>query len=560
MSDTSSAIPAPRHFLETRIVEDINAGKLPHGPVTRFPPEPNGFLHIGHAKSICLNFGLAQRYGGTCHLRFDDTNPEKEEQQYLDAIQEDIRWLGFNWDGPVRYTSAYFDTLFEYAQHLIRNGDAYVCDLTPEQAREYRGTLKEPGRNSPFRERSVDENLKLFDEMRAGAFENGAKVLRAKIDMASPNMNLRDPILYRIRHATHHQTGDAWCIYPTYDFAHGQSDALEHITHSLCSLEFEDHRPLYDWLIAHLPVPAQPRQTEFARLELNYTITSKRKLKKLVDDGHVEGWDDPRMPTIAGMRRRGFPAAGIRKFIESAGVSRANSLTDVGMLEAAIRDDLNRTAPRAMAVLQPLRVILENVAEDHRELLTAPAHPDDTTLGERTLPFGREILIEADDFREEANKKFKRLVLGKRVRLRNAYVIEATGVEKDASGQITSVRAMLVPDTLGTDPADGVKPKGVIHWLAARDAVAATVRLYDRMFNQPQPGAESDDFIQDLNPDSLQVQKAWVEPSLAQAQPEDRFQFERLGYFVADRAEHRPDAPVFNRTIALRDTWESKPA
>ncbi len=558
MSDTPSAHPAPRHFLETRIVDDLKSGSLPGGPVTRFPPEPNGFLHIGHAKSICLNFGLAQRYGGTCNLRFDDTNPEKEEQQYLDAIQEDVRWLGFEWDGPVRYTSAYFETLYEYALHLIRNGDAYVCDLTAEQAREYRGTLKEPGRNSPYRERGVEENLQLFADMRAGQFANGEKVLRAKIDMASPNMNLRDPILYRIRHASHHQTGDAWCIYPTYDFAHGQSDALENITHSLCSLEFEDHRPLYDWLINHLPVPARPQQIEFARLELNYTITSKRKLKKLVDDQHVEGWDDPRMPTISGMRRRGFPAAGIRNFIESAGVSRANSLTDVGMLEAAIRDELNRTAPRAMAVMQPLRVVLENVAENHEEMLSAPAHPDNEELGARVLPYGRELLIEADDFLEEANKKFKRLVLGKRVRLRNAYVIEAVGVEKDAQGKVTCVRAIQIPDTLGNDPADGVKPKGVIHWVSAKAAVPATIRLYDRLFNCPQPGADSDDFINDLNPDSLEVVQAWVEPSLAQAKPEDRFQFERLGYFVADRLDHSAKAPVFNRTIALRDTWESK--
>ncbi len=558
MSDTPSAYPAPRHFLETRIVDDLKSGSLPGGPVTRFPPEPNGFLHIGHAKSICLNFGLAQRYGGTCNLRFDDTNPEKEEQQYLDAIQEDVRWLGFEWDGPVRYTSAYFETLYEYALHLIRNGDAYVCDLTAEQAREYRGTLKEPGRNSPYRERGVEENLQLFADMRAGQFANGEKVLRAKIDMGSPNMNLRDPILYRIRHASHHQTGDAWCIYPTYDFAHGQSDALENITHSLCSLEFEDHRPLYDWLINHLPVPARPQQIEFARLELNYTITSKRKLKKLVDDQHVEGWDDPRMPTISGMRRRGFPAAGIRNFIESAGVSRANSLTDVGMLEAAIRDELNRTAPRAMAVMQPLRVVLENVAEDHEEMLSAPAHPDNEQLGARVLPYGRELLIESDDFLEEANKKFKRLVLGKRVRLRNAYVIEAVGVEKDAQGKVTCVRAIQIPDTLGNDPADGVKPKGVIHWVSAKAAVPATIRLYDRLFNCPQPGADSDDFINDLNPASLEVVQAWVEPSLAQAKPEDRFQFERLGYFVADRLEHSAKAPVFNRTIALRDTWESK--
>lgn len=555
MSDAASGLPAPRHFLESRIVDDIQAGKLPEGPVTRFPPEPNGYLHIGHAKSVCLNFGLAQRYGGRCHLRFDDTNPEKEEQQYLDAIQEDIRWLGFEWDGPVRYTSSYFETLYGYAQHLIRNGQAYVCDLTAEQAREYRGTLKEPGRNSPYRERSVEENLQLFADMRSGHHADGEKVLRAKIDMASPNMNMRDPILYRIRHATHHQTGDQWCIYPTYDFAHGQSDAIECITHSLCSLEFEDHRPLYDWLVEHLPVPSQPRQTEFARLELNYTITSKRKLKRLVDEGHVEGWDDPRMPTIAGLRRRGIPAAGIRAFIESAGVSRANSLTDVSMFESAVRDTLNKEAPRAMAVVDPVQVIIENLPADHREEITAAAHPDREDLPARTLPFTATLLIERDDFREEANKKYKRLVLGKRVRLRNAYVIEATGVDKDDAGEISAIRARLIDNTLGKDPEDGIKPKGVIHWVSASEAVAATVRMYDRLFCEPQPGRDSEDFIDDLNPESLTTVTAMVEPSLAKAPAEQCFQFERLGYFVADRFDHSEGTPVFNRAITLRDTW-----
>ncbi len=550
-----SSLPAPRHFIESRLVADLEAGRI-QAPVTRFPPEPNGFLHIGHAKSICLNFGIAQRYGGRCHLRFDDTNPEKEEQLYLDAIAEDIRWMGFAWDGPIRHASGYFEQLYAWAQHLVREGKAYVCDLSAEQAREYRGTLTEAGRNSPYRERSVEENLELLEGMRRGDAPEGSRVLRAKIDMASPNMNLRDPILYRVRHATHHQTGDAWSIYPTYDYAHGQSDAIEGITHSLCTLEFEDHRPLYEWFLEQLPVPAQPRQTEFARLQLNYTITSKRKLKRLVDEGFVWGWDDPRMPTLAGLRRRGFPAAAIRAFCEAAGVARANSLTDVGMLEAAVRDEHNRNAPRAMAVLHPLRVLIEDLAEDHIEWLSAPRHPDREDLGERRLPFGRELYIEADDFRVEANKKYKRLVLGKRVRLRNAYVIEATDVETDAAGVTTLVRARLVPDTLGQDPADGVKPKGVIHWVEARHGVRATVRLVDRLFSQPQPDAGEADFTEALNPDALTVLEDCVlEPELAQAQAEQAFQFERLGYFVADRHEHRAEAPVFNRAIALRDTW-----
>ncbi|MGB1556248.1 MAG: glutamine--tRNA ligase/YqeY domain fusion protein [Oceanococcaceae bacterium] len=550
-----SDLPAPRHFLESRVVEDLQSGRLPDGLVTRFPPEPNGFLHIGHAKSICLNFGLAQRYGGRCHLRFDDTNPEKEEQLYLDAIQEDVRWLGFAWDGPVRYASGYFEQLYQFALHLIRNGDAYVCDLSAEEAREYRGTLKEPGRNSPHRDRSVEENLQLFEDMRSGAAAEGSRVLRAKIDMASPNMNLRDPILYRIRKAHHHQTGDAWCIYPTYDFAHGQSDAIEGISHSLCSLEFEDHRPLYDWFIANLPVPHQPRQIEFARLNTSYTITSKRKLKRLVDEGHVSGWDDPRMPTLAGLRRRGFPAAGIRQFIESAGVSRANSQTDVGMLEAAVRDELNRNAPRAMAVLDPLPVVIDNLPEDHLEWLEAAGHPDREDLPSRQLPLTQEIVIERDDFREEANKKYKRLVLGKRVRLRNAYVIEATGVDKDAQGQILRVHAQLVPQTLGQDPEDGNKPKGVIHWVSATQGVRAEVRLYDRLFKVENPDS-GEDFTQALNPDSCRVLRGCLlEPGLAQASPEASFQFERLGYFVADRREHQSGTPVFNRTIELRDTW-----
>lgn len=551
-----SDLPAPRHFLESRVVQDIESGHLPEGPVTRFPPEPNGFLHIGHAKSICLNFGLAKRYGGRCHLRFDDTNPEKEEQQYLDAIQEDIRWLGFEWDGPARYASSYFEQLYLWAEHLIEQGLAYVCDLSPEQAREYRGTLTEAGRNSPFRERDIAENLELFRQMRAGEFADGARVLRAKIDMASPNMNMRDPILYRIRHAAHHQTGTDWSIYPTYDFAHGQSDAIEGITHSLCSLEFEDHRPLYDWLIEHLPVPTRPRQTEFARLQLNYTITSKRKLKALVDGGHVSGWDDPRMPTLAGMRRRGFPAAAIRAFCESAGVARANSLTDLGMLEAAVRDDLNRNAPRAMAVLDPLELIIEDMDSDSVEVLHAAHHPEREDLGSRDLPFARRLWIEREDFRPEANKKYKRLVLGKRVRLRHAYVIEATRMETDEQGTPTRVYAQRIANTLGCDPEDGVKPKGVIHWVAADHAVAAQVRIVDRLFNTERPDATEGDFLEALNPDSLQVKThCLVEPAIAGCAPEQAYQFERLGYFVADRHDHQEGQPVFNRSIALRDTW-----
>nr|MBV6630937.1 glutamine--tRNA ligase/YqeY domain fusion protein [Oceanococcus sp. HetDA_MAG_MS8] len=554
-----SVLPEPRHFVESKVVQDIQSGQLPEGPVTRFPPEPNGFLHIGHAKSICLNFGLAQRYGGRCHLRFDDTNPEKEEQQYLDAIQEDIRWLGFAWDGPVRYASSYFEQLYAWAEYLVEQGLAYVCDLSPEQARDYRGTLTEPGRNSPYRERSTADNLDLLRRMRAGEFEDGARVLRAKIDMASPNMNMRDPILYRIRHAAHHQTGNAWSIYPTYDFAHGQSDAIEGITHSLCSLEFEDHRPLYDWLIAHLPVPATPRQTEFARLQLNYTITSKRKLKALVDGGHVSGWDDPRMPTLAGMRRRGFPAAGIRAFCESAGVARANSLTDIGMLEAAIRDELNRNAPRAMAVLDPLELIIEDMDAEACETLHAAHHPEREDLGSRDIPFARRLFIEREDFRPEANKKYKRLVLGKRVRLRHAYVIEATAMDTDDAGQPLRVYARRIPNTLGCDPEDGVKPKGVIHWVAADYAVSAQVRIVDRLFNVERPDATEGDFLEALNPDSLEVNThCMVEPAIAGCGAEQSYQFERLGYFVADRYDHQPGQPVFNRSIALRDTWSQK--
>lgn len=547
------------NFLRTIIKEDIASGRLVGELVTRFPPEPNGFLHIGHAKSICLNFGLAEQFGGRCHLRFDDTNPAKEEQAYIDAIQEDIRWLGYEWSGPIRYASDYFDTLFEYAQHLISTGHAYVCDLSADEAREYRGTLTEPGRNSPFRDRSPEENLALFKAMRDGEFDEGSKVLRAKIDMAAPNINLRDPIIYRIRKVSHHQTGDKWCIYPNYDFTHGQSDALEGITHSICTLEFEDHRPLYEWFLAHLPVPAQPKQYEFARLNINYTVTSKRKLKMLVDEKVVDGWDDPRMPTIAGMRRRGYTATALRNFCDMVGVARSEGVVDMAMLEHAIRDDLDKNAPRAMCVMDPLKLVITNYPEDKLEQLTAPGHPNRDDLGERTLPFGREVYIEREDFREEANKKFKRLVLGKKVRLRSAYVLLAESVVKDDEGNIIEVHCSYDDGTLGEDPADGVKPKGVIHWVSASHGKQAVVRLYDRLFTHEAPDRGGEEFLDHVNPDSLTVlENCWIEPGLADAAPEARFQFERTGYFVADRREHCSDKPVFNRAIALRDTWGSK--
>ena len=544
------------NFLRSIIRKDIDDGRLAGPLVTRFPPEPNGFLHIGHAKSICLNFGLAEHFGGQCHLRFDDTNPAKEEQAYIDAIQEDIQWLGYQWAGPVRYASDYFDTLYGYALELIRAGKAYVCELSADQAREYRGTLTEPGRNSPFRERSAEENLAEFEAMRNGDFEEGAKVLRAKIDMAAPNMNLRDPIIYRIRKQTHHQTGDKWCIYPTYDFTHGQSDAIEGITHSICTLEFEDHRPLYEWFIENLPVPAQPKQYEFARLNINYTVTSKRKLKSLVDEKVVAGWDDPRMPTIAGMRRRGFTPAALRHFCEMVGVARSEGVVDMAMLEHAIRDDLDKNAPRAMCVMEPLKLVIHNYPEGQVEQLTAPGHPNRDDLGERQLPFTREIYIERDDFREEANKKFKRLVLGKKVRLRNAYVLLAEHVVKDKQGNVVEVHCSYDPDTHGADPSDGVKPKGVIHWVSASEGRRATVRSYDRLFHHASPDRGGEDFLEHVNPDSLNVlEDCWIEPSLANCTPESRFQFERTGYFVADRYEHSSEQPVFNRTIALRDSW-----
>ena len=548
---------APANFLQTIIAEDLKSGVVAE-VVTRFPPEPNGYLHVGHAKAICLNFGLAEAAGGRCNLRFDDTNPEKESQEFIDSIQEDVRWLGYTWQGEVRYASSYFDQFYEWAVHLVNTGKAYVCDLDGEQARAYRGTLTEAGRDSPFRDRSVEENLDLLARMKAGEFAEGERVLRAKIDMASPNMNMRDPILYRIRKVAHHQTGEDWVIYPTYDFAHGQEDAIEGVTHSICTLEFADHRPLYEWFIEHLPVPTTPRQFEFGRLSLSFTVTSKRKLKQLVDDGIVAGWDDPRMPTIAGMRRRGYTAASIRRFCDMIGVTRNDGIVDVAMLEHAIRDDLNNNAPRAMCVLNPLKVVLTNYPEDKTEEITVPSHPSREDLGHRILPFSRELYIDADDFREQANKKFKRLVIGKRVRLRNAYVIEADQAIFDQAGEIIEVRARIIANTLGTDPEDGVKPKGVVHWVSASAGARAMVRLYDRLFHDETPDKGGSDLMDSLNPDSLAVvTEAWIEPSLLNALPEQNYQFEREGYFVADRFEHGAKTPVFNRTIGLRDTWNN---
>jgi glutaminyl-tRNA synthetase len=545
----------PSNFLQTIIRDDLAEGRV-EKVVTRFPPEPNGYLHLGHAKSISVNFGLAEGFGGVCHLRFDDTNPEKESQEYIESIQNDVRWLGYQWDGEVRFASSYFQQFYDWATNLVEQGLAYVCDLTADEAREYRGTLTKPGKNSPYRDRSVEENKDLLARMKAGEFAEGSRVLRAKIDMASPNMNLRDPILYRIRKVAHHQTGEDWCIYPTYDFAHGQEDAIEGVTHSICTLEFEDHRPLYDWFIEHLPVPSRPRQYEFGRLNPSYTVTSKRKLKQLVDDDLVCGWDDPRMPTISGMRRRGYTARSIRKFCDMVGTTRGDGVVDVAMLEHAIRDDLNENATRAMCVINPLKLVISNYPEGQVEQLTVAAHPSREELGTRSLPFTREIMIDRDDFREEANKKFKRLVLGKRVRLRNAYVIEADSVERDDSGEISAVHCRFIEGTLGNNPADGVKPKGVVHWVSASEGVAVELRLYDRLFTHEAPDKGGADFVDYLNPGSLVVKKdCLMEPGLVQAEPEQIFQFEREGYFVADRYDHSAAQPVFNKTIGLRDTW-----
>ncbi|WP_458734841.1 glutamine--tRNA ligase [Zobellella taiwanensis] len=552
----SQADHSPSNFIRQIIDEDLASGK--HSAVqTRFPPEPNGYLHIGHAKSICLNFGIAADYQGRCNLRFDDTNPEKESVEYVESIKRDVQWLGFNWSGDVHYSSDYFEQLYGFAVELIEKGLAYVDELSPEQIREYRGTLTSPGRNSPYRDRPVAENLELFARMRKGEFAEGSACLRAKIDMASSFMVMRDPVLYRVRFAHHHQTGDRWCIYPMYDFTHCISDALEGITHSLCTLEFQDNRRLYDWVLDNISIGCHPRQYEFSRLNLEYTVMSKRKLNQLVTDGHVEGWDDPRMPTISGLRRRGYTPASIREFCRRIGVTKQDNTVEMSMLEACIRDDLNDNAPRAMAVLRPLRLVIENLAEDHLEILAAPNHPNQPEMGNRELPFTREIYIDEADFREEANKKYKRLVLGKEVRLRNAYVVKAERVEKDAEGNITTLYCSYDPDTLGKDPADGRKVKGVIHWVSASRGVPAEVRLYDRLFAVPNPGA-AESFESALNPESLTVLSgAVVEPSLSAAPAERAYQFEREGYFCRDS---KADGLVFNLTVALRDSWGKEEA
>ena len=551
-TDTSSA-EGGRDFVREVIRADLEAGR--HAAViTRFPPEPNGYLHMGHAKSICLNFGVAQEFGGHCSLRFDDTNPTREEQEFIESIQEDVRWLGFDWGPHLHFASDYFETLYEWAEHLITTGKAYVDDLSPDEIRAYRGTLTEPGRDSPYRDRAVDENLDLFRRMRAGEFADGARVLRARIHMASGNINLRDPVIYRILHAAHPRTGDAWCVYPTYDYAHGQSDAIEGVTHSVCTLEFEDHRPLYDWLIDNLPVPARPRQYEFARLNLTYTILSKRKLTQLARDGHVSGWDDPRMPTLSGIRRRGIPAAAVRDFIGRLGVTKSDSTVEVALLEHCTRELLNKTAERRMAVLRPLKVVIENFPEGHTEELEAVNNPEDAAAGTRTVAFTREIYVEREDFMEDPPKKFYRLAPGREVRLRYAFFITCREAVKDAAGEVIELRCTYDPATRGGNAADGRKVKATLHWVSAAHAVPAEVRLYDHLFARPDPGADGD-FTDDLNPDSLTVlEDCRLEPGLSEARPGEPVQFERQGYFCLD-ADSTPARPVFNRTVGLRDTW-----
>ncbi len=539
------------NFIRTIIDEDLQSGRRDE-VVTRFPPEPNGYLHIGHAKSICLNFGLAASYNGRCHLRFDDTNPSKEEQEYVDAIKEDVRWLGFDWGEHLYFASDYFAQLHAWAIRLIEAGKAYVDSQSAEEMRANRGTLTEPGVDSPYRERSVAENLQLFEQMKNGDFADGTHVLRAKIDMKSPNMNLRDPVMYRILHAHHHRTGDSWCIYPMYDFAHGQEDSIEGVTHSICTLEFEDHRPLYDWYIEQLGIHA-PQQIEFARLNLSYAVMSKRKLLQLVNEKRVEGWDDPRMPTISGMRRRGYPAAAVRNFCETIGVGKGYSWIDMSILEEAVREELNSAALRRMAVLDPLKVTLTNYPEQAEELC-APNHPQKPELGNRSLPFSRELFIEREDFMEDPPKKFFRLGPGREVRLRNAYIIRCDEVIKDEKGTVVELKCSADLDTLGKNPADGRKVKGIIHWVSAAEATRVPVRIYDRLFSQENPD-KADDFLETLNPESLQETEALVEPSLLEAEPGQTFQFERIGYFCADSRETKGGQPVFNRTVSLRDTW-----
>ncbi|MFM2243305.1 MAG: hypothetical protein RLZ97_2160 [Verrucomicrobiota bacterium] len=558
MSESSTS---KTDFIREIIAADLAAGK--HATtITRFPPEPNGYLHIGHAKAICLNFGIALENAGTgarCHLRFDDTNPEKEEVEYVESIKEDVAWLGFDWGDGLYYASDYFEFFHDCAVDLIRKGLAYVDEQSSDAIKATRGNLVEPGVESPYRNRSVEENLELFAKMRAGGFAEGEAVLRAKIDMASPNLVMRDPVIYRVLHSTHHNTGDAWCIYPMYDFAHPLEDAKEHITHSLCTLEFEIHRPFYDWVIENCPVPARPRQIEFARLNLTYTVMSKRKLLQLVKEGHVAGWDDPRMPTLSGLRRRGVPAAAIRNFCERIGITKFNGVTDVALLEFEIRDWLNREAPRRMAVLDPVKLVLTNYEEDRSEEVEVPNNPEKPETGTRRVALSRELWIEREDFMEDPPKKFFRLFPGGHVRLRGGYIVRCTGVEKDADGRVETILCEYLPDTIGKDAPEGVVCKAAIHWVSARHGRKAAVRLYDRLFSEPNPDAAEGGFLSVIHPDSLSEVEAWVEPALAEMEPEDFCQFERIGYFVADRRDHCKGGPlVFNRTVALRDSWSKK--
>jgi len=550
----------PLNFIQQLISRELADGSVT-SVVTRFPPEPNGYLHLGHAKSICLNFGLAEQFGGACNLRFDDTNPEKEEDEYVKAIIDDVRWLGFQWDGEVRYASDYFEQLYLWAQYLIREGKAFVCELNGEQMREYRGTLTEPGKNSPWRDRSVEDNLVLLEQMKTGAIDEGRMTLRAKIDMALPNINLRDPVLYRVKKRSHHRTGDTWNIYPSYDFAHGQEDAIEGVTHSICTLEFAANRPLYEWFIDNLPVPSKPRQFEFGRLNLNYSITSKRKLKQLVDEGHVSGWNDPRMPTLSGLRRRGVTPRAIRNFCDSLAVAKTDGVVDMAQFEHFIRDDLNDNAPRAMCVLHPLKVTLTNVPEGEVDMRTVAGHPNRDDLGERQLPFTREIYIDREDFNEDSSlsrKKFKRLVPGEWVRLRGACVIQANEVVKDDRGEIVEILAEMIPGTHGEDPPEGIRPRGVVHWVSATECVDCEVRLYDRLFSDPAPDAGDRNFLDFINPASLTVLSGCkVEIGLAEAVAGDNYQFEREGYFCRDTEAGSENTLVFNRTIELRDNWKS---
>ena len=558
MSESASPpLAEPLDFIREIVAADRAAGRHGGRVHTRFPPEPNGYLHIGHAKAICLNFGIAREFGGLCNLRMDDTNPTREDVEYVEAIKADVRWLGFSWHNDVLYAADYFEQMYAYAETLIRMGKAYVDDLDADQIREYRGTLTEPGRESPYRDRSVDENLDLFRRMRAGEFADGTRVLRAKIDMASPNINLRDPVLYRIRHATHHRTGDAWCIYPMYDYAHPIEDAVEGVTHSLCTLEFEDHRPFYDWVIETLQTPSRPQQIEFARLNLSYTVMSKRRLLQLVEEGHVAGWDDPRMPTISGLRRRGYTPESIRDFCTRVGVARKENVIDVALLEHCVREDLNRSAPRAMAVLRPLEIVIENYPADLVEEMDVVNNPEDPSAGTRRVPFSRVLYIEQDDFREDPPKKFFRLAPGREVRLRNAYLVTCRDVEKDpATGEIRRLICTYDPATRGGDAPDGRKVKATLHWVSAPHAARGDVRLYDRLFSVPEPteGGPDQDWLRHLNPASLEVVQARLEPSLAALPAGTRVQFERLGYFCVD-PDSTPGRPVFNRTVTLKDTW-----